>query len=246
MDQMWKVGELARLTGLTVRTLHHYDAIGLLRPSYRTSAGHRCYGEGDVRRLYRVVALRELGLPLDRIAAMLSPDGEITDLLAEHLRHVEAQVIALRALRDRLVHLVQRTEQARQPSSADLLALIDEVTKMEETIKNYFTEEQLAALVRRRENLGAQAIADVQAEWPELIGRMQAELAAGTDPADPKVWPLAARWMELLVAFHGDDSGIRDGLYRMYEENSGQIAQQYGGPSPELIEYVKRVNAARA
>jgi DNA-binding transcriptional MerR regulator len=61
----WKVGQLARLTKLTVRTLHHYDRLGLLRPSARTSSGHRLYDEGDVDRLYRIVALRELNLPLE-------------------------------------------------------------------------------------------------------------------------------------------------------------------------------------
>jgi DNA-binding transcriptional MerR regulator len=63
-ERRWKVGELARATGLTVRALHHYDELGLLVPSERTQAGHRLYGEDDVRRLYRVVALRHLGLPL--------------------------------------------------------------------------------------------------------------------------------------------------------------------------------------
>lgn len=63
----WKVGQLARLTGLTVRTLHHYDQLGLPRPSARTPSGHRLYDEQDIRRLYRIMALRELGLPLEVI-----------------------------------------------------------------------------------------------------------------------------------------------------------------------------------
>ena len=53
-----KVGELARRTGLTVRTLHHYDAIGLLRPSERSESGYRLYGDADMRRLYRIIAMR--------------------------------------------------------------------------------------------------------------------------------------------------------------------------------------------
>jgi hypothetical protein len=57
MEEMtWKVGELARTTGLTVRTLHHWDALGLPTPSERTPAGYRLYDEGDVRRLYQIVA----------------------------------------------------------------------------------------------------------------------------------------------------------------------------------------------
>jgi len=62
-----KVGELARRTGLTVRALHHYDEIGLLRPSLRTEAGHRLYSEGDVARLQRVLSLRQLGFSLEEV-----------------------------------------------------------------------------------------------------------------------------------------------------------------------------------
>jgi DNA-binding transcriptional MerR regulator len=59
---MWSVGELASATGVTVRTLHHHDEIGLLAPSERTPAGHRRYSGEDLRRLYRIVVLRGLGL----------------------------------------------------------------------------------------------------------------------------------------------------------------------------------------
>ena len=74
---MWKIGELATRTGLTVRTLHHYDEIRLLSPVERSHGGHRVYGEADVRRLYRIVSLRSLGFPLDAIAAAL--DHEDSD-----------------------------------------------------------------------------------------------------------------------------------------------------------------------
>jgi DNA-binding transcriptional MerR regulator len=57
-EHVWSIGELAAATGLTVRTLHHYDEIGLARPSLRTHAGHRRYTATDVRRLHRVLALR--------------------------------------------------------------------------------------------------------------------------------------------------------------------------------------------
>ena len=71
MPLVWKIGELARRTGLTVRTLHHYDEIGLLSPAQRSDGGHRVYDEADVQRLYRIVSLRSLGFPLDAIAQAL-------------------------------------------------------------------------------------------------------------------------------------------------------------------------------
>ncbi|SBT51064.1 MerR family transcriptional regulator [Micromonospora auratinigra] len=248
MVATWRIGELCRRTGLTVRTLHHWDHVGLLRPSGRSATGHRLYAERDVDRLYRIVALRELGLPLETIGALLDGDGtggpDLATLLGEHLAHVQRQLAALGGLRDRLTALVPAVRAAGSATSVDLLALIEEVTKVDETIKNYFTEEQLAELAQRRERLGEDAVRGVQEEWPTLIASVQAELDAGTDPAEPRVRALAKRWMELLEAFHGGDPGLRDSLYRMQAENSTEIARQYGGPSPELIDYVKRSVAA--
>src|SRR5688500_15374774 len=66
-----RVGEISRAAGLTVRTLHYYDEIGLLSPSARSSSGHRLYVDADVERLYRICVLRRLGLPLRDIARAL-------------------------------------------------------------------------------------------------------------------------------------------------------------------------------
>ena len=78
MAPVWKIGELARRTGLTVRTLHHYDEIGLLSPAERSDGGHRVYDEADVQRLYRIVSLRSLGFPLDAIARALDSQSAST------------------------------------------------------------------------------------------------------------------------------------------------------------------------
>ena len=87
MAPVWKIGELAQRTGLTVRTLHHYDEIGLLSPAERSDGGHRVYDEAGVQRLYRIVSLRSLGFPLDAIAQALDserfdPRAAVDDHLA--------------------------------------------------------------------------------------------------------------------------------------------------------------------
>ena len=87
------VGEVAALAGVTVRTLHHYDRIGLLSPSGRTSSGYRQYAPADLDRLHQVLLYRELGFPLEEVAALL--DDPAADP-AEHLRRQH------RLLRDRL------------------------------------------------------------------------------------------------------------------------------------------------
>lgn len=88
-DQVWKVGQLADLTGLTVRTLHHYDHIELVHPSGRTASGHRLYQAADVQRLYQVLALRQLGLSLDAVASVVTGATSMTQVLAAHQSYLE-------------------------------------------------------------------------------------------------------------------------------------------------------------
>ena len=78
-----KVGELADRTGLSVRTLHHYDQIGLLAPEGRTRAGHRIYGLAQVRRLQQIASFRHLGLSLEEIRECLErPEYSLDRVLA--------------------------------------------------------------------------------------------------------------------------------------------------------------------
>ena len=123
-------------------------------------------------------------------------------------------------------------------------ATIDEL--VEKVIEEEgFSEEQLADLAERREQIGEQAITDVQAAWPNLIERVRAAVDAGLDPATPQAQKLAAEWMRLLEQFHGGETGLRDSLYRMQAENAEAIEQQHGGPSPDLIQFIEAANAAR-
>ena len=69
---MYRIGELASMTGVTVRTLHHYDNLGLLRPSGHSESGYRLYSQADLARLQQVMTLRYLGFPLERIRELLA------------------------------------------------------------------------------------------------------------------------------------------------------------------------------
>ena len=244
--QVWKVGQLAKLTGLTVRALHHYDHLGLVQPSARTAAGYRLYAQADVERLYQVLALRQLGLELNAVGAVLDGQSSVGELLERHQAHLDRQLVAMRTLRAQLSTMTTVLQGAGSGSVTDFLELIRKVITVDDTVKKYFSEEQLADLAERREQVGEQAITDVQAAWPKLIEQVQAGVDSGLDPATPQAQKLAAEWMGLLEQFHGGDAGLRDSLYRMQAENAEQIEQQHGGPSPALVEFIKAANAARA
>lgn len=97
--RVYKVGQLATATGLTVRTLHHYDHVGLVCPSRRTASGHRLYDESDVQRLYQVLALRQVGLSLETIADALGGTAPLEQLLSQHRAYLDEQLVAMRTLR---------------------------------------------------------------------------------------------------------------------------------------------------
>jgi phosphoribosylaminoimidazole-succinocarboxamide synthase len=109
--ERYTIGELAGATGLTVRTLHHYDRIGLLHPTDRSPSGYRSYGREDVRRLYRILALRQLGLSLKDIDAALAGDwADLREAIARHLAEVQRQLALSRSLEHKLRRLLDRAD----------------------------------------------------------------------------------------------------------------------------------------
>jgi hypothetical protein len=105
--------------------------------------------------------------------------------------------------------------------------------------ERHYTPEQLERLAERRERLGDARIRDYELEWAELLAALERERAAGTDPADPGVQALAARWRELIAAFTGGDDGIHDSLNRMYAEEGAERASR-GAVSEDLWAYARR------
>lgn len=90
---MLTVNEVSKLTGVSVRSLHHYDAIGLLKPAKVTDAGYRLYGDGELKRLQNILMFRELQFPLKQIRAILdSPDFDQKEALAQQIKLLEAQL----------------------------------------------------------------------------------------------------------------------------------------------------------
>src|SRR5437588_3592027 len=123
-----KVGELAAATGLTVRTLHHYEEIGLLVSSDRSDAGHRLYADADVERLYRISLLRRLGLPLGEIGRALDdPAWSLRAAMATHLRELERRLEVEGRLRGRLAQLLDAMGPSEGPLTNDLLEVLEEL-----------------------------------------------------------------------------------------------------------------------
>ena len=145
-ERTWRIGELARESGLTVRALHHYDQLGLLSATTRTEAGHRCYTGDDVRRLHRIVALRSLGISLDDIGKLLDGTDNLAELLRRQVEVVDQRIRDAVALRTRLLDTLHSADREVEPSSEQLLRVTEETVAMIEPI----TAEQLAEMTDAR------------------------------------------------------------------------------------------------
>jgi len=236
MTEGWKVGELARRTGLTVRTLHHYDETGLLRPSRRTAAGHRLYGADDVARLHQIQTLRRLGFGLEEIRGLLDrPDFAPSRVVELHLERVRGLIRAQQALCDRLETIARHLRSAEPVSADEFIQTIEAMTMIEK----YYTPEQLEELRQRRERLGEERIREVEEAWPRLMDEVRAEMERGTDPADPRMQALARRWKELLEEFTGGDPGIQRSLQNLYQNEPTVHGTDVAAMRP-MMEYVQR------
>ena len=131
----WKVGALAKATGLTVRTLHHYDEIGLLQPSARLAGGHRLYDADDVARLYRIIRLRQLGFPLSQVAEVLAePEWQLAPAIERHLAEARRRADMANRLCTRLAAMAAELAQQEHPSPQELFSTVEEMIMMGGTV----------------------------------------------------------------------------------------------------------------
>jgi DNA-binding transcriptional MerR regulator len=130
MNQYWKVGELAKLTGLTVRALRYYDQIGLFSPSGYSETGHRLYSEDDIRLLHQILSLKDLGLSLEEIQTVLNGHTyTLSDIVAIQIERVRRSIKTQRKLLAQLERVAERIN-GQEPLSSDTLISLLETMKM--------------------------------------------------------------------------------------------------------------------
>ena len=253
IDQTWKVGALAEASGLTVRTLHHWDRIGLLGPSRRTAAGHREYTEQDVIRLYQVLALRRLGLGLETIATCLDVGVDPVRLVNEHLAAVEASIASLESLRRQLAYVHGELASDRAP---DVSALIGALRTMGsagpesgQALRRHLDDDQIHTLHDRATVLGPAAHYLLEVEWPELYRRAEALRTDGVEPTAPRVRKLVERMDELSSLFTGGDSGVSAAVRSAWRHEPAAMSGDPTAPADawhDLTAYLDRARSSTA
>jgi len=243
---MLQAQQFAELAGVTVRTLHHYDRLGLLR-ARRTEAGYRVYRESDLERLEQIVALKFVGLPLKRIKTLLDRDNlELAEALPRQRLVLEAK----RKLIDRAIRAIQdaeRTLATGQRPDAAILKKIIEVIEMQDNpnwSEKYYSEEALEKLKNRKWTPEMQE--QTTNKWNDLFRDVEAAL--GEDPAGAKAQALAARWSALIHEFTQGDPGVSKGLNNVWKNPSGLPAETQANMkpymNPKVHEFIQKAFAA--
>jgi DNA-binding transcriptional MerR regulator len=192
----YRVGEVATLTQVSVRTLHHYDRIGLLSPATHSAGGYRLYGEDDLLRLQQILTLRYLGFPLKRIGELLDrPDFDLVASLRVQQQALQERIAELERISTAVGELVARRLETGEWSWEHVIHASQAVgaglTQREKDMEAHYTPEQMKQFAAVGEAVGAEEIEAVQEAWTALLAEIRANY--DLDPASPEAQALGAR-----------------------------------------------------
>lgn len=251
--QPFTVGQLAELLGVTVRTLHHYDEIGLLAPSGRSVAGYRLYTGADVMRLQQVVVYRRLGFALEEIALLLDdPDADV----AEHLRR---QRVAVMSRLDEMRGLVVAIDRALENEMSDKLATVQDLKELfgdsfddyqEEAQQRWGDTDAWQQSRQRTKSYTKADWAEVKVETDELNSAFVQAFWSGEPPTSEAAMDAAEAHREHIDRrFYECDHTSHKGLADLYVSDSRYTANYDESlEAPGLAQYVHDAmyaNAAR-
>ncbi|WP_370937239.1 MerR family transcriptional regulator [Amycolatopsis sp. cg13] len=249
----YRVGEVAALAGVTVRALHHYDEIGLLSPSGRTTSGYRRYDDADLDRLQRILLYRELGFPLETIASVLAEPGTDAD---HHLKRQRELLVAQGDRIERMVAAVDRLLEAR--------AMGNTLTPEEkfEVFGGFQAPEGYSEEAVRRWGDCAEwkqtKLPETKGEWTEAelqrkdwVRRLVALVDEGVPADSPAAGELAEEHRAMLSAVMGECGyAMQQRIAALYADEPAQLAflVREDEQRPGIGAYVRdavRANAAR-
>jgi MerR family transcriptional regulator, thiopeptide resistance regulator len=250
-DQRWTVGEVARLAKVTVRTLHHYDEIGLLSPVGRSEAGYRLYDADDLTRLHRILLFRELDFSLEAVARLM--DDPAFDP-AEALR-AQRELLLDRARRvASIVEAVDRTllalEEGRTMSAAEMFEgfeALDRVALQQEAEARWGETEAYRESMRRTKGFTKGDRARIKAESEAIEQALADLMAEGRVPDSEKAMEQAEAHRAHIGNFYECSHTMHVALADMYEADP-RFRQHYDRRAEGLASYVAaaiRANAAR-
>lgn len=236
MKEYWKVGELATLTGLTIRTLRYYDQINLFSPSQYTESGHRLYTKSDLSKLHQILALKQIGLSLDDIKSVITNKEKdfATNIIETQITRIKRDIQVQQ-------NLLYELESALKSIRGKKIMSVEELTKllgaMKMYQKKYFTKEQLDMMKNYYDQYDENTLKEAEQEFRMILEKIQLEKENGTPPNSSKVQALAKKWGDIVYSFIGHDQDFRKQTEKFHAENPDNGLQF--GMDTELYKYIQ-------
>lgn len=228
------VGDVARRTGLTVRTLHHYDKIGLVKPSGRSESGYRLYNARDIERLHSVLSLKQLGLSLDAIGVALTGNGIAPlELIERQITEVERAIEYFQARQEnlKLLHDALANNVVRQDNTDALLAGV----RLMATYQDFLPGHSIRTLLGKWRQ--------ARSRWEPIAAALGRCQLAETPVDMPEVQRLAQQWMNVAMAVFGGQLSTVLQWARMHRAAPDTAA--HAGLDPTLLAYLEQSIVAR-
>jgi MerR family transcriptional regulator, thiopeptide resistance regulator len=243
------VGATASAVGVTVRTLHHWDAMGLVRPSGRTVGGYRLYSAADIARVHRVLVYRELGLPLADIGVLL--DTPATDA-AVPLRNQRAQLVErisrLRRMVDAVDRMIEATNSGILLSAEEQISIFGKSWQPERVADardRWGDTVQWAQYAERTAGMTAEDWRQVAKNTSALDGDLAAAKRAGVGPGSAEGNALAERHRASIGVYFHCTHSMQVCLGRKYVAEPGFTAH-YDAMGPGLTWWLRDLIDANA
>lgn len=247
------VSQVARLAGVSVRTLHHYDELGLLRPSGRSEAGYRLYEQADLQRLQQVLFFKELGFPLEEILRLVSDrafDLQAAlrmqrQLLTERATRVQALIQAV----DAALESLERGTVMTKEEMFEVFGDFDPTKYEAEARERWGQTEAYRESARRTSRYGKKDWEKIKAEGDDIQRELAARLEAGQAPTDVEVMALAEQHRNYIGRwFYPCSPEMHRGLGELYVSDS-RFTESIDRVRPGLAQFMRdafRANAERA
>ncbi|RLL43987.1 MerR family transcriptional regulator [Oceanobacillus piezotolerans] len=240
---MYTIGKLSKSTGVTVRTLDYYDEIGLIKPSSKTSGGHRLYSEDDVMRLERVLALKYMGFSLEQIKDILiNTTSNWQESIQQQLELVKREQERLKMLEQALLGVSYSIEFEGEINWPIIFSIIQLYQQDPEDAlqqyKEYLSEDEMKKIMDM--NAGNMSEEDIK-EWLKVVGDIRNNLHL--DPYSEKAEQLVISWADQADKMFGQDEELLGNMWEALQDLKEGIA--FYPMDKDVIDFIKRVAIAK-
>lgn len=236
----YKVKELSTLTSVTIRTLHYYDEIGLLKPSHTTTSGHRLYTDHEVQRLKQITTLQHMGLSLEEIKPIVLNNTDFKSSLSKQAKVIEDQAEKLTHVATLMKNLDNQLELKNPVDWKTVPKIMDVIQTKEANTKgwyeNYLTKEELAEDAKVAESRSPEYWAAYTKRWEVMFKEVEDNLHS--DPESDIGMELARKWLGLVEEVYPQPSNLRSKLWEAYK--SGIIPEDRMPYNQEVIVYITK------